>query len=248
VPSDHDLLFGKLAVKKGHCTQERLDRCLAIQAALTLRIPLGRILVQEGFLTEEQHSLILDLQRANMSAIDPLLRKQRESILFGKLAVRVGLLTPVEANECLARQAAEGEKRSLGEIMISSGFMTARQVKDLLARQQKKIMSCPTCVLSFTVLSISHGKKTIACPRCKGPLVDGKPSDSMRTDAEFATQVLRITKREAAPGIQADSRIIPPGAAKIKTRCVICEKLLEGTLDSTGRLRCPICNTTFVPK
>jgi uncharacterized CHY-type Zn-finger protein len=121
-------------------------------------------------------------------------------------------------------------------------------VQDLLARQQKKIMSCTTCKLSFTVLSISHSKKTIACPRCKGPLADGKPADSTRTDGEFATQVLRITKREVPPGIRADSRVILPAAAKVKTRCVICDQLLEGFPDSTGRLRCPICKTTFTPK
>jgi ribosomal protein S27E len=248
VPSDSDLLFGKLAVSMGYCTQEELDACLKIQSAGPDRLPLGRVLINEGYLNEDQHSGILTAQRKNMNAVDPLLNKQREAVLFGKLAVREGLLTPVQANECLAQQATEGESRSLGEIMVSKRFMTAAQVKDLLAKQQKKIMSCPGCRMSFTVFTISQGKKVVSCPRCKAELIDGKPGDSPRTDAEFATQVFRATKRELPARSQTESRILPAQGAKITTKCVVCDQKLRGVLDSTGRLRCPICHSTFVPK
>ncbi len=248
MPSDNELLFGKLAVGKGYCTKENLEWCLAIQTTTTLRIPLGRILVQEGFLSEDQHSEILSLQRTNMTIVDPLTRKRRESVLFGKLAVREGLLTAAEANDCLTEQAAEGEKRSLGEIMISSGYLTAGQVQDLLGKQQKKIMSCQACALAFTVQTISQGKKAVLCPRCKGPLAETKSAVSTRTDAEFATQVLRATKRETPAGSQSDSRVISPNSPRVKTTCMICDQRIEGSVDSTGRVRCSICNATFVPK
>jgi Zn finger protein HypA/HybF involved in hydrogenase expression len=248
MPSDSDLLFGKLSVNMGFCTQEALEGCLLIQAAGPDRLPLGRVLINEGYITEEQHSAVLTAQRKNMNALDPLLMKQRESVLFGKLAVREGLLSAEQVNLCLAQQATDPSGRSLGEIMVSRKFLTSAQVQDLLASQQKKIMSCPGCKMSFTVFSISQGKKAVTCPRCKSLLVDRKPGDSPRTDAEFATQVFRATKHELAPRSQTDSRILPAGAEKVTTRCVVCDQKLRGILDSTGRLRCPTCHSTFVPK
>jgi uncharacterized protein YbaR (Trm112 family) len=248
VPSDSDLLFGKLAVSLGFCTQEELDACVKIQSAGPDRLPLGRVLINEGFLNEAQHSEILIAQRKNMNALDPLLLKQREAVLFGKLAVREGLLTTEQVNLCLAQQATDPSGRSLGEIMVLRKFLTSGQVRDLLASQQKRIMSCPGCKMSFTVFSISQGKKVVTCPRCKGELSDRKSGDSPRTDAEFATQVFRAAKQVLRPKNQTDSRVIPAGAEKVTTRCVVCDQKLRGILDSTGRLRCPTCHSTFVPK
>jgi uncharacterized CHY-type Zn-finger protein len=248
MPSDSDLLFGKLAVSMGFCTQEGIEACLLVQAASADRLPLGRVLINEGHITETQHSQILVAQRKNMSVIDPVLKRQRESILFGKLAVREGLLTAAQVNECLQQQATMGDTRSLGEIMVSKSMLTFKQVQDLLSRQQKKIMVCAACKMSFTVMSISQGKKVVSCPRCKGPLTEGKAGDSIGTDAEFATQVLIAAKHEAPPGSRNETRVLRAPGPAITTRCVVCDQKLRGVLDSTGRLRCPACHSSFVPK
>jgi hypothetical protein len=68
-------------------------------------------------------------------------------------------------NQCLRLQAEPGESRSLGEILVAKGFLTPIQVKEILNKQLKKIMSCPACKLSFTVLTLSEGKR-IDCPKC----------------------------------------------------------------------------------
>ncbi|MBI3856473.1 MAG: hypothetical protein HY293_12370 [Planctomycetes bacterium] len=249
MPSDSDLLFGKLAVSMGYCTTEGVEACMLVQAASPDRLPLGRVLVNEGHLTEAQHSEILAAQRKNLNAIDPLLKRQRESVLFGKLAVREGLLSAEQVNECLAQQATMGDTRSLGEIMVSKSLLTFAQVERLLGKQQKRIMSCPACKMSFTVMSISQGKKVVSCPRCKGALIEGKTNDSLGTDAEFATQVFLAAKHEMpTKSSQRDSRILPAQGKKITARCVVCDQKLIGVLDSTGRLRCPMCHSTFVPK
>jgi len=248
VASDSDLLLGKLAVTHGFCAQESIDWCLAIQSTSPDRLPLGQILIREGYLTQDQHSELLSLQRKNMKVIVPVTKKRRESILFGKLAVRERLLTSQQVNACLSRQAAEGERRSLGEIMVDGGFLTSQQVRDLLAKQQKRIMSCSVCSLSFTVFTISHGKKSVACPRCKGALSERRQSESTATDADLSTKVFSATKHEAARGSPEDSRVIPAGASQVKSTCVVCDQPFEGLLDSTGRLRCPGCRSTFVPK
>ena len=109
-------------------------------------------------------------------------------------------------------------------------------------------MNCGLCNMSFTVLSISSGSKVVACPRCKMPLEEGGLGGSSGTDAEFATQVMLAAKHEVPPAIRTETRIIAKDAVKITTNCVVCDQKLKGVLDSTGRLKCPTCQSTFVPK
>jgi len=245
LPSDIDLLFGQIAIGKGFCTKDAIDRCLALQGAGPDRIPVGRILVNEGLLTEEQHSKILALQREKMRARDSITKRRKEATLFGKLVLRERYLSEAEVNECLRLQAAEGEKHSLGEIMVEKGYLTPDQVKAILAKQEKKIMNCRTCRLSFTVLSMSQNKK-IDCPRCMGPLQDGKPSDSTRTDGEFSTKILTAAAAEGSHPEKSPAAL--PKARRARVSCRICGIPFEGILDSTSRIRCPSCHTAFTIK
>jgi uncharacterized protein YbaR (Trm112 family) len=247
MPADEDLLFGKLAIAEGFCTQAQIDECIRMQSYSKSSTALGELLLFKGYLTAPQHAKILELQSRNLQKIDPQVKKQKEAQLFGKLATREGLMSEEDLNECLREQAREGETRSLGEIMVERGYLTVAQVKGLLAKQLKKVMSCPSCNLSFTVLTLTQGK-AIDCPRCKGPLREGRALTSTRTDAEFATQVVRTLKAGLPAGARSDSRVIPPSAKTVKATCVICDHPFQGALDSTGRLRCPSCKTTFSPK
>jgi DNA-directed RNA polymerase subunit RPC12/RpoP len=246
VPSNEDLLFGKIALAQKFCTPAQIDECSRMQALEPEPPPLGELLLYKGYLTPQQHARVLEIQKQNLGAIDPVLKKRREAILFGKLAVREKLVTEDQANECLRLQAKEGESRSLGEILIARRYLTAQQVKDLLAKQQKRIMECPSCRLSFTVLTLSEGKK-VDCPRCGGQLKEGKAA-STSTDAEFSTQMLKAVKTSAPPGVRRDSRKIPAVPRVVKVACVICDKKFDGAVDSTGRVRCPDCHTSFTPR
>ena len=250
MPASGELLFGKIALSEGFCTQAQIDECTRLQ--LQLQSPhqppprLGDLLMQKGYLTAIQNARILEIQQKNMDLVDPLVKKRKESVLFGKLAIKLGLVTPEEVNECLRLQAEAGETRSLGEILIERGFLTAIQVKDILEKQLKKIMSCPDCKLSFTVLTLSEGKR-IDCPKCKGPLKEGKPSESTRTDAEFATQVIRSVKA-GLPPVGTPPPVKGPTEKRKKYECVICDHNFEAALDSSGRIQCPSCYTTFTPR
>lgn len=243
MPSDSDLLFGKIAVGQGFCTSEQVEKCIQLQARSDRPLPLGQQLMNEGYLSADQHSEVLALQRAKLASPDPISKTSKESILFGKLAVREGNLTEAQLNECLRSQGGDGEVRALGEIMVSKGYLTPDQVKTLLSKQLKKIMSCPLCNLSYTVLTISQ-QSTIVCPRCKKPLQEGKPSASTRTDGEIATRTAKAIAEEAA-------RLLPKERSprrRVKTTCRICSNTLEGALDSTGRIRCPSCGSVFVAR
>ena len=248
MPASDDLLFGKIALSKQFCTQEQIDECVELQSGESPQPPLGELLLYKGYLTPEQHAEILKEQQKNLQSEDPATKRRKEDLLFGKLAVREGLVTEDQVNDCLRRQAAhQGDPRSLGEVMVDRGFLSPDQVKHLLARQQKRIMSCSRCRLSFTVLTISQGK-SVACPRCKLPLREGKPTDSVRTDAEFATQMLRAVKAELPLPLKPETRRVPAVAKKVKVTCVVCDKEFEELVDTTGRVRCPACHTTFTPR
>ncbi|MBI3854144.1 MAG: hypothetical protein HY293_00470 [Planctomycetes bacterium] len=240
--ADQDLLFGRIAVNRGFCTQAQLDACLALQAKDPDPLPLGQLLLREGHLTEEQHSEILKLQRKNLAARDPVNKASRDAILIGRLAVREKMMSQEQVNACLRLQAHEGEKRSLGEIMVAQGHLTPAQLKTLLARQQKRIMSCPRCGLSFTVLSTTR-TPNVSCPRCKGVLQEGKPSDSVRTDAHLETSVAHKMKKDqgkAAPAPEAVSSV-----RKVKMTCPMCAKPFHEPVDSKGRVDCPSCHSSF---
>ena len=243
MPGDSDLLFGKIAVVQGFCSKSQVDHCLDLQSRSDRPMPLGRQLIDEGVITEEQHSKVLQIQRKNLRAFDPVQKASRETILFGKLAVRESYLSETQMNECLRLQALDDESRTLGEIAVALGYLTPDHVKLLLAKQLKKIMSCPKCQLSYTVLSISRDPQ-FQCPRCKGPLDEGKPSDSIRTDAEFDT----ISARKLKSII--DQKPVDPEnpLQTVKVTCKICGHPFNGAPDSTNRVRCPACQTTFVVK
>jgi protein-arginine kinase activator protein McsA len=250
VPASGDLLFGKIALTEKFCTQAQVDECTRLQ--LQLQSPhqpaprLGDLLLEKGYLSAEQHAKVLQIQQQNLDLVDPLVKKRKESVLFGKLAIKQGLVTADEVNQCLRLQAEPGETRSLGEILVAKGFLTAIQVKEILNKQFKKLMSCPSCKLSFTVLTLSEGKR-IDCPKCKGPLQEGKPSDSTRTDAEFATQVMRSVKA-GLPPVGTPAPVKGPTEKRKKCECVVCDHAFEAALDSSGRVQCPNCYATFTPR
>jgi protein-arginine kinase activator protein McsA len=243
VGADQDLLFGRIAVNRKFCTQSQLEECVAIQARSRDRLPIGQILKSEGYITEDQHSEVLSIQRKNLSAVDPVQKLSKETILLGKLAIRERIMSERDVNLCLRLQAKEGEKRSLGELMVEQGFLTPEQLKRLLAKQHKKIMSCPTCKLSFTVLTISQ-QKVIACPRCKGPLRDGKPSESVRTDAQLDTAISRRIRKENTPP-PAPQASPASSVRMLKMKCPICSVDFNEPVDSKGRVDCPSCFSSF---
>ena len=245
MPASDDLLFGKIAVAQKYCSKAQIDECALIQSHESDPPALGELLLYKGYISPEQHAKVLEIQQQTLGKVDPASKKRKEDVLLGKLALKEKLLTQEQLNECLRLQAQEGEPRTLGEVMVSLGYLTPEIIKKLLAKQNKRIMFCPACRLSFTVLSLSQGKD-VKCPRCKGPLAEGKPTDSTRVDAEFATQVMKVVRDSARAGYKSD--IVRIGAKKIKATCAVCDSSFEGALDETGRIRCPTCRSTFTPR
>jgi DNA-directed RNA polymerase subunit RPC12/RpoP len=156
--------------------------------------------------------------------------QRSEDLLLGKLAVREAICTQEQVDECLRMQTIGGSTAPLGDLLLFKGYLTAVQLKGLLAKQHKKIMRCLPCTLSFTVLTLSEGKP-VRCPKCRGVLSDAAADGPTRTDAEFDTGRIRIA---AAAG--------EPRADHV---CIICGEVFEEVADVSGRVKCPSCRSTF---
>lgn len=156
-----------------------------------------------------------------------------EDMLLGRLAVREGVCTQEQVDECLRIQSMNRSSAPLGDILLYKGYLTDLQLKNLLARQHKKVMTCPACRLSFTVVTLTEGKSA-RCPRCKGLLQGIAAGMPTRTDAEFSTR-----KIPTAPTSRT---------SLVKFACIICDHAFQAEPDLSGRVRCPSCQSSFLPK
>jgi hypothetical protein len=212
--------FAKAALALGFCSDAQVEKCLRIQADTTEGLSLGHSLLREGFITDEQYSKILTTLRSGFrkedsapnrakmppepaAAIerDPLTRQDQEDELFGKLAVREGWISQADLDLCLGGEQPGAPKRSLEEIMVSRGFVEPARARALLESLSRKLMCCRTCEASFSVLSIALSRQ-IRCPKCKGPLEEGKLINRALVDDSFA----------ARAGVKAPSAPIRPPA------------------------------------
>lgn len=136
MPSQPDLLFGKLAVLNRMVTQERIDECIRLQEAnrrLGLDLSVGEILVRKGYLTQAQADTVARAQQ--------YLVARREDLRFGALAVRNGFVSRDRIAECLRRQEELFKKNEpfprIGQVLVEERFVTPQQVRALLAAQAR---------------------------------------------------------------------------------------------------------------
>jgi hypothetical protein len=119
-------LFGKIALRKGLLSEDQLYRVLRFQEevrALGLRKPLGEICLMQGALKPDQVEQILRLQRLNEKA-----QAQRR---FGVTAVANGFVSAEQLESALAVARKESFRRSLAEIMVREGSITAATARAL---------------------------------------------------------------------------------------------------------------------
>ena len=232
MPAAKDLLFGKIAVALRFCSPAQVDAALTIQSASARPMPLGRHLVEEGYLTETQHAQVLEQQRRNLARTDTATRTPKSDMLFGRLAVREGLATEEQVNAALREQGKDGDRRTLGEILQARGVLKAAEVAWLLGRQSKWLMHCPACKITLTVHSSSKNPTKAACPRCGIALEQATPAAANDSKGEVDTSARATPPPRPAPGA--------PG-------CRICEHPFVGEPDADGRVECLSCRVRFAP-
>lgn len=217
-----DLLFGKIAVGHHMVTAEQLAECVAAQAMAAEPLPLGRVMLDKGFVTKSQLDRIAQLQRESLDRVEPVTRLKREDILFGKVAVQLGYATAEEVHRCLRTQALEEEQGrpplSLGEILVEKGCLTASQVHRILSSQKKVMMVCLSCKTRFNVVT-ARDPASLMCPRCRGQLIPAQTGGvELRQDATVVLGVSDVLPSVAGPvpagGPAAERRLDPSGPGR----------------------------------
>lgn len=119
VAPGHGRRFGELLVEEALVTPERLDEALRIQGTLRNYVPLGQVLLNQGWLTRAQ--------------LTDVLRRHRKSARLGEVLVRAGRITPEQLQTALERQAQM--RRPLGSTLIMLGYVTEETMREALCAQ-----------------------------------------------------------------------------------------------------------------
>lgn len=209
----NNLLIGQIALNLRMITQEQLQQCLDLQAGQASPRPIGALLVQNGFLTEEQLAAAIGEQRRRLESPAP-----HGEISFGRLLVQGGHATQERVNEALRAQqdlADRNIRKRLGEILVESGHLRFEVVPAILKVQGKVLMSCTFCGTHINVMqAISQG---YPCRRCGMPLEEKAVSVSAEDTAYLLPAAdprpTRARSPEPAPAPSPGPEAAPPTAA-----------------------------------
>ncbi|MCU0722106.1 MAG: hypothetical protein MUC63_00550 [Planctomycetes bacterium] len=179
-----DMLFGKIALRKGIITQQQLDECLKEQDTTEGPRLIGMVLLAKGFITKDQLREILEFQKENAQKPALGADEQKSDIAFGFLAVKRGYTTLNRVYECVreqARTAKLGLFFRLGEIFVNKGYLTVEQVQEILRDQKKTILECEGCGSRFNVIGYEEGKEA-KCTKCNRRLVAPRTLETPAVD------------------------------------------------------------------
>jgi PAS domain S-box-containing protein len=196
-----EILFGKIALLLDVVTPAQLKECIEIQEKQEKLVPIGRILLEKGYTTPEELESVLQIQKRNLARpwpADP--GKRIADNILGVLAVRSGLVTQEQVNECVRIQASRnvsGTTCRLGEVLVEKGYLTVEQILTLLSSQGKRILICQTCGLRTNVDGYSDSKE-YRCKRCAGKLAAPDKITSVIVDT--MNGVLELPKQDSEEG------------------------------------------------
>ena len=111
-------------IEKDIISREDLDVALKFQTEKSLR--LGALAVEDGLLSEQQLSTIMDRQRA-----------VEEAGLFGEIAINMQLLSIEQVNSLLNKQ--KEYDNILGQILVLSGALSKSKKEEELELFHKKL-------------------------------------------------------------------------------------------------------------
>ncbi len=101
--------FGDYLIEKDLISQEELDVALKFQTEKSLR--LGALAVEDGLLTEQQLSTIMDHQR-----------EVEDAGLFGEIAINMKFLSKEQVSSLLEKQ--KEYDHIIGQILVLSGALS----------------------------------------------------------------------------------------------------------------------------
>ncbi len=180
-------LFGRIAVLNGYLTPEQLETCLLKQRELRASSPIkiGKLLLQEGLLNEEQLAKIVDIRRKKMRRLarsaEEILHAERR---FRKKVLHVQAVTPNQLESAVLEQQrlqSLNIQVPIWEVLISAGHLTSEVALNLLEEEGLRIMACKPCDLYFKI-EAGTPKEKCRCERCGQVLTHPKFLDTITHD------------------------------------------------------------------
>ncbi len=134
--------LGQLLLQASRITEEHLDKVLAEQKRSGE--PLGKILVDRGWLSKAELNALLGFQMRQGLA------GSNSPLQLGQLLVRTGEISSEQLDEALALQSRTGKR--LGEALIEAGYAEQKQIERALSLQRKFTAVALSALLLFAAL------------------------------------------------------------------------------------------------
>lgn len=255
---DEEILFGKIAIKKGYISKKHLKKALAFQEKKNNRIPIGEILLKAEFINQKQLKKVIQHQKSYLKQKDSLTQQKKEDSLFGKVAVQKNYLTEQQLNQALKKQAKledRGRVMKLGELLLQENLLTSEEVHNILEAQNKQVMTCVSCNSSYNVAIPPRTKgKELKCPSCEGRLEKTDGSETSVAEDEIAMPEAKESPSETADSTPSEQQTesnkqtstdIEPGGTMLMDRETMEKKAEMKEKSESVPLQCVICNKEF---
>jgi hypothetical protein len=184
-----ETLFGRIAVLNEYLRKDQLEESLRIQRSESPPRNIGEILLQRGYITEEQFRTILEIRRKKVRKLQRKPAETRESNrTFGDLALTSGRITLADLEDAVLEQqrlALLNLRFFLGEVLVARCKLPAEVVLDILKEQGKTILVCALCDFHYNVVRYKEAKK-YRCFQCDAELMRPTFLDTIAVDGIIA--------------------------------------------------------------
>lgn len=202
------LLIGQIALELSLVTREQLQECVDYQSGQHTPKPIGALLVENGFLTPEKLTAVLEEQQRRLRETLPHAPTERGAVSFGRLVVEGGHVTIEAVNQALRAQqdfAERGSRRRLGELLVDAEHLKAETVPALLKLQGKTLMACTFCGSHYNVLTSIC--EAYPCLKCGMPM-----NETLGTISAIDTAYL-LPAMDTRPRVETARQNPAPAAA-----------------------------------
>jgi ribosomal protein L37AE/L43A len=155
---------------------------------------------------------------------------------FGKLAVTLGFMAPVDLEKILRLQAdlaRIGVQRRLGELCLEKKILSREQVLMVLRAQGKRILTCQACRKSYNVHNY-RATETYACRHCQAEL--SQPTKPVGTDVvdEITASAAKAPKKESQARPKSD---VAPELVRLLPGFEIVKRIGQGGMGTVYKAR-----------
>ena len=125
-------------------------------------------------------------------------RLQKSDATLGLFLTEKGLVTKEQLSACVGEQneaTEKGFRRSLGQIAVRRGYMSAEQLVEVLKAQGKTLVACSQCGARFNAFGYAPEQEP-KCEKCKGLLqpVEKKTATGTEMTIEYNVMVTGAAK------------------------------------------------------